>query len=50
VALRARLLALFCKSVAAANCFPHSLTVSCLRAAAGWMAILPHVPLQSFAQ
>lgn len=27
VALRSRLLSLFCKSVAAANCFPHSLTV-----------------------
>lgn len=27
VALRARLLSLFCRSVAAANCFPHSLTV-----------------------
>ncbi|PRW21127.1 proteasome-associated ECM29-like protein isoform X1 [Chlorella sorokiniana] len=26
VALRARLLSLFCRSVAAANCFPHSLT------------------------
>ena len=27
VALRTRLLSIFCKSVAAANCFPHSLTV-----------------------
>lgn len=34
VPLRARLLSLFCRSVAAANCFPHSLTVNgwdCLR-------------------
>lgn len=30
VALRARLLSLFCRSTAAANCFPHSLTVSSL--------------------
>ena len=28
VALRARLLSIFCKSVAAASCFPHSLTVN----------------------
>lgn len=38
VALRARLLSLFCKSAAAANCFPHSLTVRRWAAAAGLVA------------
>ena len=50
VALRARLLSLFCRSVAAANCFPHSLTVRGCAGTGGWQAagarrLLQHLAL-----